>query len=412
MKVLHIAGGVLSGGAARGTYWLHQGLLNLGIESRMIIQKTSGSDPFVEPVVKNIRGTVLRLFRVFLDMLPVLLYRKRKDVFFSTGMSGFDIRKTAVYKEADIIHLHWINNGMINIKLLKKIDKHIVWTMRDMWPFTGGCHIAMDCKSYEICCGRCPHLNSKNRYDLSWYVLKRKKRYFPKNMKIVAMSQWQAECARSSDVFREFDIRVIQNNINTEDFFIVDSNVARSMLGLPRERKIVLVSALASEEMKHQGFNKLQDACCYLEKDYLFVFFGRIDRGLLNSMNMEYETLGYLNDNISLRLAYSAADVFLAPYIQTAFGKTLAEAMACGTPVVAFDATGPRDIVDHKINGYLAKPFEPEDLANGIKWVLEDEPRRKVLAQRAREKAEQEFASEKAAGRYVQLYDEILARNH
>ena len=249
-----------------------------------------------------------------------------------------------------------------------------------------------------------------NRYDLSWYILRRKKKNYPKTMQIVAISQWQAECARSSELFREFDVRVIQNNINTKGFFPVDRKVARDVLGLPMGRRIVLVCVFAGQIMKHKGFEKLQEAIRYIEKDYFFVFFGNHDRSVLDSMNIEYEALGYLNDNISLRLAYSAADVFVASSIQEAFGKTLAEAMACGTPVVAFNATGPRDIVDHKKNGYLARPFDPEDLAHGVKWVMEDLLRYKELSQKAREKVEREFAAEKVAKKYIQLYKKILAQ--
>lgn len=180
MQVLHITGGDLSGGAARGAYWLHQGLLDIGAESKRIIQKGSGNELFVEPVAKTVPGTIMRLFRIFLDLLPVILYRKRQNVLFSTGISGFDIRRTDTYRSADIIHLHWINNGMINIKLLKTIEKPIVWTMRDMGPFTGGCYYTIGCEGYQTGCGSCHQLKGKNNLDRSWYVLKRKKRYYPK----------------------------------------------------------------------------------------------------------------------------------------------------------------------------------------------------------------------------------------
>jgi len=409
MHVLHITGGDLYGGAARGAYWLHQGLLDIGVESKMIIQKASGNELFVEPVAKNVRGTIMRSFRIFLDLLPVLLYRKRENVLFSTGISGFDIRKTDTYQSADIIHLHWINNGMININLLKKIEKPIVWTMRDMWPFTGGCHYALDCERYQTGCGSCPQLKSQNNFDLSWYVLKRKKRYYPKNMELVGISKWLAECAKQSEVFRNFNIRMIHNNINTKVFFPVDRQVARDVLGLPKEKKIVLMGS-ADHHVKHKGFEIFQKAVRYLKEKYLFMFLGHVDRRKLEGLNIEYEVLGYLYDNISVRLAYSAADVFVAPSIQEAFGKTLAEAMACGIPVIAFDATGPRDIIDHKKNGYLAKPFDPEDLAQGIEWVMEDEPRYKALSLRAREKAEQDFGSKKVAKEYLQLYNDLLGQ--
>ena len=141
---------------------------------------------------------------------------------------------------------------------------------------------------------------------------------------------------------------------------------------------------------------------------YYLLFFGKLDESLVRKLGLDYKNLGYLNDTISLRLAYSAASVFVAPSIMEAFGKTLTESMACGTPVVAFNATGPQDIINHKINGYLAKPFNSADLANGIEWVLEDEDRWKKLSQNAREKVVQEFDIVKVAKKYEDLYKYIL----
>lgn len=133
-----------------------------------------------------------------------------------------------------------------------------------------------------------------------------------------------------------------------------------------------------------------------------------MDVNIVNKAGFEYKGLGFLHDTVSLRLAYSASDVFVAPSLMDAFGKTLAESMCCHTPVVCFDATGPKDIVNHKLNGYLAKPFDTSDLATGINWVLSDENRHKELCVKAREKAVACFDIEKVAGQYAELYREIL----
>lgn len=407
VKVLHIVAGDLSGGAARGAYWLHKGLLKSGLDSRMIIQNYNGNDPTVEAVTQTDIGKGLKLLRSQIDIIPAKLYRNRENFIFSTGITGFDITKSDAYQWADIIHLHWINGGMINIKLLSKIDKPIVWTMRDMWPMTGGCHYAMECKGYENTCGFCPQLKSHNNRDLSRYILKRKERCYPENLHLVAISNWLAECAKNSYLLNGFSVNIIPNAVDTKDFFPINPMTAKEVLGLPKDKKIVLAGATNLND-KYKGFEKLQEAIQFINKDYLFLFFGEVNSDKLDNLEINYKVLGYLKDNISLRLAYSAADVFVAPSIQEAFGKTLIEAMACGTPIVAFNATGPKDIVEHKITGYLATPFDSSDLANGINWILEDDENIRILSLQARKKLENQFTIELVATQYINLYKKIL----
>lgn len=407
IKVLHIVAGDISGGAGRGAYWLHLGLLSSDIESKMLVQNFSGQNSKIKSVTKNYQSILLNSLNLFLDRLPVNLYFNRDKFIFSTGISGLDIRKYEEYQWADIIHLHWINNGMINVKLLKKMDKPIVWTMRDMWPMTGGCHYSMDCRGYENRCGNCPILKSGSEHDLSRYVLKRKKKYYSQNLHFVAISSWLRDCAENSYLLDCFDVEIIPNGVDTKVFHPIKKKVARDKLGVPVDKKIVLVGA-ASITDKYKGFGKFKDSIAYLNDKYLFLFFGKVDIEYLRELNIDYQSLGFLKDNISLRLAYSAADVFVAPSIQEAFGKTIIESMSCSTPVVAFDATGPRDIIDHKNTGYLAEPFEPEDLARGIDWVLEDPERCHQLSYQSKIKVENEFSVSVVAEKYIQLYKKII----
>jgi glycosyltransferase involved in cell wall biosynthesis len=255
IKVLHIIAGDLSGGAARGAHFLHQGLLDCGVESKILIQTSNEYDSNVQAIITNRFHRIMKIFQRYLDNFLIESYRNRENIIFSTGMVGYDIRKYDVYQWADIIHLHWINNSMINIKLLKKIDKPIVWTMRDMWPMTGGCHLAMECQGYKTSCGYCPQLGSKSRFDLSWYILKRKKRYYPKKLNLIAVSKWLAECAYSSDLFKGSDVRIIHNGIDTQAFFPIDREIARDLIGLPKHRKIVLVGAMNIHENIRDSIN-------------------------------------------------------------------------------------------------------------------------------------------------------------
>ncbi len=407
MKILHLIGGDLGGGAARGAYWLHKGLLELGVDSHVLTNsKEDYGEKTVTTIAADTRGRLLTFARGRADASVLRLYRKRQRVTFSAGLFGHDFTRTNEYIEADIVHLHWVCGGLVNIRHLRKVDKPLVWTMRDMWPMTGGCHYSMDCQKYLSGCGGCPQLGSRHVHDLSRWVLGRKSKYLPIATRLVGISDWLSECARRSTLFQGFDVRTIHNNVNTKEFFPVNKATAREVLGLPQHRHIILAGA-QSQVSIYKGFTKCLDALPHIPPEHLLLFFGRSDPSLLASLARDYVNLGFLKDTVSLRLAYSAADVFVAPSVAEAFGKTLAESMACGTPVVCFDATGPRDIVTHKIDGYRAKPFETSDLANGVNWVL-NHPAPQDLAKNARRKVLDNFATSKVAAQYLVLYQEVL----
>ena len=409
MKILHIVAGDLSGGAARGAYWLHLGLKEIGVNSRIFTNsKIIVDDDCITSTTTSKQKKALNLIRAQVDGAPAILYRKRSNRIFSSGLIGTDFTKTNEYLEADIIHLHWINGGFVNIKHLNSISKPIVWTMRDMWPMTGGCHYSMDCDNYKIGCGHCKQLNSKRELDLSKYILKRKKKYFPKHMKLVGISSWLSDKAKEAEVFRGYDVKTIKNNIDTKVFFVIDKKLAREALGIKTTKKIILCGAADLNDF-YKGFNKFLEALDQLKRSkYFLCFFGKLDKNIIDNLGFEYKSYGFLHDPVSLRLVYSCADTFVAPSIMDAFGKTLAESMACGTPVVSFDATGPKDIVTHKEDGYKAKPFDSADLAVGIEWVCEFEDHYK-LCNNARQKATREFDNIVVAREYKQLYKSLLS---
>jgi glycosyltransferase involved in cell wall biosynthesis len=363
----------------------------------------------ISTISKYKDSKVKNIIRLKIDQYSTIFYKNRKSRIFSTGFVGFNFTKLKEYNEADIIHLHWINGGFVNIKLLSKIKKPIIWTMRDMWPMTGGCHYSLNCEKYKTGCGKCEQLRSKNKYDLSKIIFNRKKRYISKeNINLVGISRWLSEEASKSKLFKNFDIRTISNNINEKEFYQIDKNIAKEILNLKTNKKIILTGAKNLNDF-YKGFHKFLNAIEKLnEKEYYICFFGKIDSKFIENIGFDYTNFGILNDSISLRLLYSASDVFVATSLQEAFGKTIAEAMSCGTPVVCFNANGPKDIVDHKENGYLATPYSSSDLVEGIKWVLEDENRRLKLSSNAREKVLNNYTLNKVASQYIKLYKDIL----
>lgn len=408
LNILHIVAGDLDGGAARGAYWLHNGLVDEGINSKLLISgKVNVDDDLIVSLSGKKISRVKSIVRSQIDPLILKFYKNKKENIFSTGFVGYDFTKTEEYKQADIIHLHWVNAGFMNIKHLSKINKPIIWTLRDMWPLSGGCHYSLDCERFKIGCGSCPQLGSSRLKDLSRLVIYRKLKYIPADLTVVGISHWLTQEAKRSLVFKKHKCITIANNIDVSGFELLDKNVARKILGIKTHKKLILCGSTNLKDF-YKGFKKYLEALKYLDSDKIMLcFFGKFDEKIIEGFNFEYKSFGYLNDNISLNLVYSAADVFVAPSIQEAFGKTLAEAQCSGTPVVCFDCTGPKDIVDHKITGYKAKPFQSEDLAFGINWIIKH-PNPGQLAKAARDKVLREFDSHVVAKKYIKLYNEVV----
>ena len=411
LKVLHLVAGELNGGAARGAYWLHQAQRAAGIDS--ILMTNARNDLGDSSVISLAQSSWQKLKFMLLPRLAglsKLIYKNRKNLIYNTGFEGTDFTKHSAYQSADILHLHWIN-GLVSMRTLRKVKKPIVWTMRDMWPLTGGCHYAMDCEQYRTGCGNCPQLGSKSKYDLSRLVVANKCQSLSNKIRLVGISEWLSSCAKDSYLFNRFQIETIANNIDTSQFFPVNRASAREILGLPTNKKIVLVGATNIADF-YKGYDLFVNSLKSLDlSDIHIATFGNTNMQDLKKIEVEHTSLGYLVDIIALRLAYSAADVFVAPSRMEAFGKTLAEAMACGTPVVCFDATGPKDIVAHQVTGYKAKPFDPADLATGIRWVV-DQPLDKYdqLCQQARQRAMNVFGSHVASEQYKTLYLDLLGK--
>ncbi|GGO73872.1 glycosyltransferase [Bowmanella pacifica] len=369
IKVVHLIAGSLSGGAARGAYWLHKGLLKEGVNSRIITSSTiTLGEAEITSVAKG-RGIAKYQANKEAERLLLSSYPNRKNELFSSGMFGYDLFDLDVFNEADIVHLHWINDNFIDISIIREIEKPIVWTMRDMWPMTGGCHYAVDCDKYVDGCGKCPLLKSDIERDLSTEIQLYKSIHFPSRIQFVGISNWLSDLANKSWVMNGKAIRTIHNCIDTESFLPISKSVAREILGLATRKRIIVFGASRVNDY-YKGFSFIKQTLNLLNKEkYYLLIFGASYEEDFSNLGFEYKRLGYLNDILSMRIAYSSGDVFLCASIIEAFGKTVAESMACGTPVVCFDNAGPGEIVEHKISGYKAKPFSAQDMAKGIEYL-------------------------------------------
>ena len=409
IKVVHLVAGSLNGGAARGAYWLHKGLLGHGVESHII---TNHHDDLNDPTVTSLSTSkfrrIISLIVGQLDSLLLLIFPKRKNRIFSTGFFGLNYKVNLHFKEADIVHLHWVN-GLVSTRSVKGINKPVVWSIRDMWPITGGCHYSLDCEKYKSGCGVCPQLNGSLGIDFTKSTAKAKKKSFRK-VNAVGISEWITSEVNKSFIFGEGRAVTINNNVDCSLFFPIEKDVARQVLGIDTEKKIILTGSTNVEDF-YKGFSLFLDSLKYLNKDdYFLCVFGKADISSLESTGLEFKALGYLNDDISMRLAYNVADVFVAPSVQEAFGKTLIESLACKTPVVCFDATGPAGIIEDRVDGYKAIPFQPEDLARGIDWILHKSDY-KSLSEAARRSALNKFDSAVIAEKYIDLYSDLVSKD-
>ncbi len=404
IKVLHIIAGDLSGGAARGAYWLHQALANSDeIESRLLVSdESSFTDGKYISSFSSIKKNKFYLFLLrSLEQVLIRCYKNRKPGLFSSGLFGFDLNKMSQVQWADVIHLHWINSSFIAPSKLKQLNKPIIWTLRDMWAFTGGCHYSLDCTKYKTGCSQCPRLGSEATKDLSYRMSLKKKLYFSHpSLHFVTISEWLEQEASSSYIFDNINVTTIHNSINTESFAPINKQVAREILKLPPNKKLILAGA---QDITHEykGFDLFIESLSHIEfSDKHLILFGKNTvHPVLD--NIPTTHLGFLHDSDSLRLLYSAADVFVAPSKQEAFGKTVAESISCNTPVVCFADTGAAEIVTHCHTGYIAQKHSSRDLANGVNWCV-DNPT--ADQDELHSSISNNFDTQQAANKYAVLY--------
>ncbi|MGB3533243.1 MAG: glycosyltransferase family 4 protein [Microcoleaceae cyanobacterium] len=401
-------------GADRAAYRLHQGLQQMGTPSQMLVHASATRDPTVHTLQSSTEKALARLnLAERFDGLPLQAYRQRDRNIFSAQWLPNSLPAKVKQLQPDIINLHWVCKGYLKIEHFRQFSQPLVWTAHDMWPFTGGCHYTQECDRYMKSCGACPQLKSDKESDLSRWVWQRKaKAWQDLNLTLVTPSQWLADCANSSPLFQDKRIEVIPNGIDLSVYKPMTRALARDRLNLPQNKHLILFGARAADE-KRKGFDLLQAALQRLSREKWqdeieLVVFGSLDSQTSLELGFPVHSLGRLGDDLSLALIYAAADVFVASSLQDNLPNTVVESIAAGTPCVAFKIGGMPDMIEHQLNGYLAQPFEVEDLATGIDWVLSDKTRYPQLCDRARQKAEAEFSSLLQARRYLALYTELL----
>ena len=411
LKVVLLCHSDKLGGASVVTRRLMQALRLEGVDARMVVFNKLSEDENVDvPATRFRRGVA------FMTERERILLRNgfsRRNLFkVSIASDGLPLHRHPWVREADVICLSWINQGLLSLKGIRRIaalGKPIVWTMHDMWNLTGICHHALECRAWEGECGFCPYLNAKSPTDLSHKVwLRKRKLYSDLPITFVAVSNWLADCCRRSSLMRDADIRVIPNA------FPIDSFITSAKFSLHRvseTAKIILMGAARLDDpikglpMAIDALNYIFDNYPEVARDSVAVFFGSVrDLSIFDKLRFPHQLLGNIQDGNILRQLYARSSVVISSSLYETLPGTLIEGQAAGCLPVTFGRGGQSDIVDHKVNGYIARYQDVEDFAEGILWALRNPADRDRLHDEVRRR----FSARSVARSYLALFRSLL----
>lgn len=413
MKVLLVNTSERTGGAAVAANRLMKALNKNGVEARMLVADKHSDNPDVFEVP----GKGRKKYNFLAERLLIFVrnrFSKKRLFEIDPAYTGTDITKLACFKEADVIHLHWINQGMLSVRNLKKIlrsDKRIVWTMHDQWCSTGICHSTGDCTKFQTHCAACPVLQASRKKDLSWRTFEKKKSLFAtQNITFVTCSQWLKSIASSGALFKNQHVIDIPNPIDTDIFQPKDRTACRQALNLPLDKHLILVGAVNVTDYR-KGIDYMVKALNRLFENPEFaqntevVCMGNGAPALQALLHGKVHPLNYIKEESVLSQVYSAVDIFFTPSLFENLPNMIMEAMACGTPCLGFNVGGIPEMIDHQQNGYVAEYKSTEDLVRGLNTLLLlSEEAYRQYSDRCREKVLTCYSESIVANRYREAY--------
>ena len=421
MRVLIVNTSERTGGAAVAASRLMEALNNNGVKAKMLVRDKETDRLTVAAVPGQKWMQFYFLWERFVVWLR--LHFNRKHLFeVDIANCGADVTQLPEFQEADVVHLHWINQGMLSLKGIRKIlntGKPVVWTMHDIWPATAICHLTLDCRNFETQCAHCrllPGNGSTN--DLSTQIWKRKQQMLnDRQITFVTCSQWLAGEAQKSALLKGQRVVSIPNPIDTHIYTPKDKQQARQRVGLPTEGRIIL---FASQRVtnRNKGMGYLLEACRLLAEQYpekkediTVAILGGHAEEIEGQLPFRTCPLGYVNDEQRIVDIYNAADVFVLPSLSENLPNTIMEAMACGVPSVGFRVGGIPEEIDHQQNGYVADYRSSEDLARGIWWAL-FEADHEAVRHACLQKVAHNYSQQSVANHYLEVYESLRHHNY
>ena len=416
MKVLIVNTSERTGGAAVAANRLMKALNNYGVKARMLVRDKE-TDALT---VVGLPSSAVTRWHFLWERLVIFcrLHFQRKHLFeIDIANAGTDITKMREFQEADLIHLHWINQGMLSLSGIRKIlrsGKPVVWTMHDIWPATGICHVTLGCRYFTSRCANCKYLpGGGGKGDLAARTWKKKQQMVADEIiHYVACSHWLEREAKASALLRGQKITSIPNPIDTHIYKKGDKQEARRQLGLPQDKQLILfVSQRVTN--RNKGMDYLLEACRQLGdlSNLGVVILGGHAEEVADQLPFAAFPMGYVNDEQRIVSIYQAVDVFVLPSLSENLPNTIMEAMACGVPCVGFKVGGIPEEIDHLQTGYVAEYRSAEDLARGIRWIL-TEADGEALSRQAIHKVAQNYSQQSVAVRYLDIYQQAMAFKH
>jgi len=421
MKVTLINTSDAGGGAPAACTRLLNALQLQGVDARLLVQDKKTNNTAVTGIVRDAISKLKAGLTFLAERIPFILFHERDKTVrfaFSPANAGTSIINNPLVKDADILHLHWTNSGFLSIADLKELvetSKPIIWTLHDMWTFTGGCHYSGTCERFKNECGNCPFLRDAGENDLSHQGWLRKAAMYAgaKNITFITCSNWLAAVAGKSSLIREFPVGAIPNPIDIQIFSPRDRAAERKKSGINTGAKIILFGA-ANINDKRKGIRYLVEALQLLKQsdqdtsDVEVVIFGKNKHFDVTALPFPVHQLNIITNENELAGVYSMADVFVTTSLEDNLPNMVMEAMACGIPVVAFNTGGVPEMIDHLQNGYLADLASAQGIADGIAEILYVADATK-LAANARQKVLDNYTNDKVAKQYMELYHSVLS---
>lgn len=414
MKPLLLSYSDTIGGASRATLRLHHALKTYGVDIRMRVGiKTTDINTIDDAASKW--NKIFSRARPHIGQLIMQLQKPNDQSSGSPNYLNSGLVEKLNASEFDLFNIHWVNNEFLSIEDIGQLRKPVILTLHDMWAFCGTEHYAEESATARWRNG----YTTKNRpskysgIDLDLWAWTRKQKFWHKPMQIITPSHWLAGCVRNSKLMHDWPVSVIPNPIDIKKYQKWPKQLARSILSLPQETPLIMFGAIGGGKDQRKGWDLLESALQIMgmEKDIECVVFGQSEPEGQPKFSHLTHWMGHINDDVTLALLYSAADVMVVPSRQENLPQSATEAQACGCPVVAFNCTGIPDVVEHKKTGYLATAYNVEDLAQGILWVLSDVDRYKELSNNATIRATTLWSSDKIAAQYLETYASAV-NNH
>ncbi|MDB5294886.1 MAG: glycosyl transferase group 1 [Phycisphaerales bacterium] len=423
MRIVHFSTSDVAGGAARAAFRVHTGLRRLGHDSRMVVLKKWSVESSIAKFAPSKRlpdkvRQTLRRRRIERDFAPYKSTRPPGAEPFADDRTEWAAEPLRALPDCDVVNFHWVagfldHGPFFDFFARERPQVPLVWRLADMAPATGGCHYDQGCGKFTARCGACPILGSTVEKDLSRQSWERRHAALAQlpddRLHVVGTSRWVADTARTSSLLGRFGRTIIPNALDPTVFRPRDKRFSREMLDIPVDAKVVLFAADSTKD-KRKGFAQLAEAVEGIRG---------IDNLVLASIGGHVPTLGggvrlvhlgKIDDDRVLSMAYSAADAYVIPSLQEAFGQTVIESMACGTPIVGFASGGITDTVRPGVTGALAPTGDVPALRQAIVELLTDDAGRARMSARCREVALAEYTLDVQARQYEALYRSLLKR--